>query len=434
MINDPPTTLDLYTALALLLVIAAAFAYLNLRFLKMPPAIGLMVLGLVASLALVGLAGFEVQPVLEFAKLVNKLDFSALVLQVMLGFLLFAGAMHADTRRLGRLCWPVSVLALVGTPLSTGLVAGALYLLLPGLGLPTPFIHCLLFGALISPTDPVAVLSILTKANIPKSLETTIVGESLFNDGVGMVLFVVTLEVALLGPGDGMLPHALSVFVRETVGGLALGTALGLGTAGLLRSIDNYQVEVLVTLALVAGGTALATRLHTSGPLAMVMAGLLVGHFSRHGSMLSEESRDYVDKFWELIDEVLNALLFVLMGLEVLVLHLPGRTVLAGLVAIAVVLLARLAAVALPLKLLRVRKTFEASDYSLTVLTWGGLRGGLSVALALSLPATVPRELLVGMTYVVVVFSIIGQGLTIGPLVRRLGLGQAAEKPGKKPV
>ena len=430
----PPTTLDLYTALALLLVIAAAFAYLNLRFLKMPPAIGLMVLGLVASLALVGLARFEVQPVLEFAKLVNKLDFSALVLQVMLGFLLFAGAMHVDTRRLGRLCWPVSVLALVGTPLSTGLVAGALYLLLPGLGLPTPFIHCLLFGALISPTDPVAVLSILTKANIPKSLETTIVGESLFNDGVGVVLFVVTLEVALLGPGDGTLSHALGVFVRETVGGLALGTALGLGTAGLLRSIDNYQVEVLVTLALVAGGTALATRLHTSGPLAMVMAGLLVGHFSRHGSMLSEASQDYVDKFWELIDEVLNALLFVLMGLELLVLHLPGRTVLAGLVAIAVVLGARLAAVALPLKLLRMRKTFEASDHSLTVLTWGGLRGGLSLALALSLPATVPRELLVGMTYVVVVFSIIGQGLTIGPLVRRLGLGQAAEKPGKKPV
>ena len=424
--------MDLYNALALLLVIAAAFAYLNLRFLKMPTAIGLMVLGLVASLGLIGLAHFEVQPVLKFALLVNKLDFSTIVMQVMLGFLLFAGAIHVDTRSLGQLRWPVSVLALVGTPLSTGLVAGAMYLLLPWFGLPTPFIYCLLFGALISPTDPVAVLSILTKANIPKSLETKIVGESLFNDGVGVVLFVVTLEVALLGPGDVTLSHALGIFLRETVGGLALGTALGLGAAWLLRTIDNYQVEVLLTLALVAGGTALATRLHTSGPLAMVMAGLLVGHFSRSGAILSDESQDYVDKFWELIDEVLNALLFVLMGLEVLVLHIPGRTVLAGLAAIVVVLVARLAAVALPLGLLRIRSTFQASDHSLTVLTWGGLRGGLSVALALSLPATMPRELLVGITYVIVVFSIIGQGLTIGPLVRWLGVARPSPDEQKK--
>ena len=419
-----PITLDLYTALALLLVLAAAFAYVNLRFLKMPTAIGLMVLGLVASLALVGLAQFDVKPVLKFANLVNKLDFSTIVMQVMLGFLLFAGAIHVDTRSLGRLRWPVGVLALVGTPLSTGLVAGAMYLLLPWFGLPTPFIYCLLFGALISPTDPVAVLSILTKANIPKSLETKIVGESLFNDGVGVVLFVVTLEVALLGPGDVTLSHALGIFFRETVGGLALGTALGLGTGWLLRTIDNYQVEVLITLALVAGGTALATRLHTSGPLAMVMAGLLVGHFSRSGGVLSDESQNYVDKFWELIDEVLNALLFVLMGLEVLVLHIPGRTVLAGVAAIGVVLVARMVAVALPLGLLRIRSTFQVSDHGTIVLTWGGLRGGLAVALALSLPASMPRELLVGITYVVVVFSIIGQGLTIGPLVRWLGVAQ----------
>ena len=426
--------MDLYNALALLLVIAAAFAYLNHRFLRMPSAIGLMVLGLVASLGLVGLARFEVKPVLEFARLVNKLDFSTIVMQVMLGFLLFAGAIQVDARRLGRLRWPVGVLALVGTPLSTAIVAGAMYLLLPLFGLPTPFIYCVLFGALISPTDPVAVLSILTKANIPKSLETKIVGESLFNDGVGVVLFVVTLEVAVLGPADVTLGHALSIFLRETVGGLALGTALGLGTAWLLRTVDNYQVEVLVTLALVAGGTALATRLHTSGPLAMVMAGLLVGHFSRSGGVLSDESQEYVDKFWELVDEVLNALLFVLMGLEVLVLHIPGRTVLAGLAAIVVVLAARLVAVALPLGLLRVRSTFQPSDHGLTILTWGGLRGGLAVALALSLPATMPRELLVGITYVVVVFSIIGQGLTIGPLVRWLGVGTAAARGPRRPA
>ncbi|MDB5233605.1 MAG: sodium:proton antiporter, partial [Hymenobacter sp.] len=322
---------------------------------------------------------------------------------------------------------PVGVLALVGTPLSTALVAGAMYWLLPLFGLPTPFIYCLLFGALISPTDPVAVLSILTKANISKSLETKIVGESLFNDGVGVVLFVVTLEVAMLGPQDFTLGHALSVFLREAVGGLALGTALGLGTAWLLRSIDNYQVEVLLTLAVVAGGTALATRLHTSGPLAMVMAGLLVGHFSRNAGTMSDVSRDYLDKFWELVDEVLNALLFVLMGLEVLVLDIPGRTVLAGVAAIVVVLAARLAAVWVPLVLLRLMPSFRPSDHGVAVLTWGGLRGGLAVALALSLPAAMPRELLVGITYVVVVFSIIGQGLTIGPLVRWLGVGRPTD-------
>ena len=414
--------MELYNALALLLTTAAVFAYLNHRFLRMPPAIGLMVLGLAASLALVGLARVEFGPVMHLARVVQKLDFSALVLQVMLGFLLFAGALHVDARRLGEVRWPVGMLALLGTPISTAVVGGAMYLLLPLFGLPTPFIYCLLFGALISPTDPVAVLSILTKANIAKPLETKIVGESLFNDGVGVVLFVVTLEVAAMGAQDFTVGHALGVFAREALGGLALGTALGWGGAWLLRTIDNYQVEVLITLGLVAGGTALAAALHTSGPLAMVMAGLLVGHLSRTRGVLSDESQDYVDKFWELIDEVLNALLFVLMGLEVLVLDISKTTVLAGLAAVVVVLGARAVAVAVPLRVLRIGTAFPKKDGSFPVLVWGGLRGGLSVALALSLPATMPRELLVGLTYVVVVFSIIGQGLTIEPLVRWLGL------------
>jgi CPA1 family monovalent cation:H+ antiporter len=343
-------------------------------------------------------------------------------MQVMLGFLLFAGAINVDARRLGKLRLSVGTLALLGTPLSTLLVGAAMYWLLPFLGLPTPFIYCLLFGALISPTDPVAVLSILTKANISKDLEIKIVGESLFNDGVGVVLFVVLLEIAQMGPQDITVGHTLKIFLQEAVGGMALGTALGLGAAWLLRSVDNYQVEVLLTLAVVAGGTALATELHTSGPLAMVMAGLLVGHFSH--TTMSEASRDYVDKFWELIEEVLNALLFVLTGLEILVLHIPGRAVLAGVAAIVVVLVARLLAVALPLGLLKLSPTFQPSHRSVPILTWGGLRGGLAVALALGLPPSPTRDLLVGITYVVVVFSIIGQGLTIGPLVRWLGAGQ----------
>jgi len=416
--------MDLYNALALLLVLAAAFAYLNHRFLKMPPAIGLMVLGLAVSLALVGLAKLGVGPVLTLARVVGTIDFSALVMQVMLGFLLFAGSIHVDTRRLGRLRWSVGALALIATPLSVALVGGAMYGLLPGLGLATPLVYCLLFGALISPTDPVAVLSILTKANIDKDLETKIVGESLFNDGVGVVLFVVLLEVAQLGPQDVTIGHALAVFAQEAVGGVALGAVLGLGAAWLLRSVDNYQVEVLLTLALVAGGTALAARLHTSGPLAMVVAGLLVGHFSHHNGLLSAQSRDYMNKFWELVDEVLNALLFVLVGLEALVLPITSQMLWAGLAAVVVVLVARLVSVWLPLVLLRGSGLFMPSQHSVPVLTWGGLRGGLSVALALSLPATAPRELLVGITYVIVVFSIIGQGLTIGPLVRWLGVSQ----------
>lgn len=362
--------MGLYNALALLLVTAAVFAYVNARFLKMPTAIGLMVLDVVASLALVRLAKLNVQPILELARLVNNLYFSTIVMQVMLGFLLFAGAIHVDARQLGKLRWPVGVLALVGTPLSTAIVGVAIYWLLPMLGLPTPFIYCLLFGTLISPTGSVAVMSILTKANITKHLEIKIVGESLLNDGVGMVLFVVTLEMALLGPADVTIGHALSVFLRETLGGLVLGTTLGLGTAWLLRTINNCQAEVLITLAVVAGGTALATKLHTSGPLAMVMAGLLMGYFSRRGLVMSDESQDYVDKFWELIDEVLNALLFVLMGLEILVLHISRAMLLAG--GVAVVLVARMVAVAVPLGMLRVASTFRMSRQGIAVLSWGG--------------------------------------------------------------
>ena len=413
--------MSLYNALALLLVLAALFAYLNHRFLQLPPAIGLMVLGLASSLGLVGLGKLGVQPVLAAARLVAGIDFSTVVMNLMLSFLLFAGAIQVDARRLGQLRWPVGLLATVGTFASTLLVGLGMYALLPLLGLPTSFIYCLLFGALISPTDPVAVLSILTKANLPKPLELKIVGESLFNDGVGVVIFLTVLRVAEAGTAHFDLGRTALLFAREALGGLALGTALGLGTALLLRTLDNYQVEVLLTLALVTGGTALAAVLHTSAPLAMVMAGLLVGYFSRQAGVMSDVTQDYVDKFWELIDEVLNAVLFVLMGLELLVLRLTGAMLLAGAGAVVVVLAARVASVALPLGLLRLRPWHRrGADHALTIISWGGLRGGLAVALALALPASAPRDLLIGITYVVVVFSIVGQGLTIGPLVRWL--------------
>lgn len=405
-------------------MVAALFAYLNQRFLRLPATIGLMTLTLLSSLGLVGLGRLGVPAVLQMVEVVRTIDFHTVPVQYMLSFLLFTGALQLDTRSLGRQQLPVLLLATVGTLISTIMVACSLYLVLPLFRLPLDFIYCLLFGTLISPTDPVAVLGILTKAGLPKSLETNIVGESLFNDGVGVVLFATVLSVATSGADAASPARVLSLLLREGVGGLALGAVLGLGVYQLLRRVDNYTVEVLLTLALVTGGSALAARLHTSGPLAMVVAGLIVGsQQGRHG--MSDVTEDYVNKFWELIDGILNAVLFALMGLEMLVLRISGQYIGAGLAAVAVVLLARLVSVSIPLSFLRARREF--SEFNLVVLTWGGMRGGISVALALSLPPTMPRELLVGITYVVVVFSILGQGLSIGPLATRLQRGLGSE-------
>lgn len=411
--------MELYNTLALLLVIAAVFGYVNHRFLRLPSTIGLMVLALVSSLVAVGLGRLGVGWVLTVSELVRGLDFHAVLMEVMLSFLLFAGAIHVDVRALGNLRLPVAMLATGGMLLSTVLVASMMYLLLPLLGLPIDFIYCLLFGALISPTDPIAVLGILKDARIPKNLEIKIVGESLFNDGIAVVVFISLFQVARAGAEQVSAAEVGTLFVREAVGGVALGLLLGYAAYWALRSIDNYKVEVLITLALVMGGTALAVALHTSGPLAIVVAGLVVGDKGRALGM-SDLTREYVDKFWELLDEVLNAVLFVLIGLEMLVLNFNTPTLLAGAAAVLVVLVARLVSVGVPLALLRRRFGFDRS--TLRIMTWGGLRGGISVALALSLPMSMPRDLLVGITYVVVVCSIIGQGLTIGPLVKRLGL------------
>ncbi|TYZ06171.1 sodium:proton antiporter [Hymenobacter lutimineralis] len=411
--------MELYNTLALLLVIAAVFGYLNHRFLKLPGTIGLMILALVSSLLAIGLGKLGVDWVLKAGELVRGLDFHTVLMQVMLSFLLFAGSLHVDVRALGREGVAVGAMATVGTLLSTALVGTAFYYLLPLFGRPTDFIYCLLFGALISPTDPIAVLGILKEARIDKRLEIRIVGESLFNDGIAVVVFVSLLQIAQFGEAQASPGVIGELFLREAVGGLMLGAALGYVTFWALRSIDNYQVEVMITLALVMGGTALATALHTSGPLAMVVAGLIVGDQGRELGM-SDVTREYLDKFWELLDEILNAVLFVLIGLEMLILDISRTTLLVGLVAIGVVLLARWLSVGLPLVLLQ--RFYPFDRQTLRVLTWGGLRGGISVALALSLPDSMPRDLLVGITYVVVIFSIIGQGLTIGPLVRKLGL------------
>jgi CPA1 family monovalent cation:H+ antiporter len=425
--------MDLAHGVATLLVLAAAFSYVNHRLLRLPTTVGLMALTLAASLAVVAVG--LVFPVVEerAAAFVRPIDFNRAVFQGMLGFLLFAGALHIDLGDLTRQKAAVAVLATVGVVLSTLLVGALTWGLLAVAGVPARPVYCLLFGALISPTDPVAVLASLKRLGTPKALKVTIAGESLFNDGVGVVLFVGLLEVAAGGPGFDPGYFAV-LFVRQAVGGAAFGLAAGYLVYRLLKSVDDHHVEILLSLALVAGGYALADALHVSGPLAMVVAGLLIGNPGRLFAM-SPTTVERLDLFWEVIDEVLNAVLFVLLGLEVLAVTFTARYLAAGLLAVPVVLLARLVSVGLPVWLLRRRRPVPRG--AVRVLTWGGLRGALSVAMALSLPREVAgvavpeREVILVLTYVVVIFSILVQGLTIGPLARRW-LGPVERLGGKK--
>jgi CPA1 family monovalent cation:H+ antiporter len=403
--------------LATCLVITALLAYLNHRFVGLPTTIGVMAGALAFTLALVGLDALGVARSLRQYEetLLNAVRFSDVVLQGMLSLLLFAGALHVDLSALSTYRWPVAALAVVGTLLSTFAVAYGMWFTLPVMGLELPLIYCLLFGALISPTDPIAVMSILKSAGAPKELELVISGESLFNDGVGVVIF--TLLLGMLHSGLAPTPQqGLLLLLQEAGGGLLYGVALGYVTFRLLKSVDSYQVEVLLTLAAVIGGYALAYRLHVSGPLAMVVAGLIIGNQGRALAM-SDTTRRYLDIFWELIDEILNAMLFALIGMEVLflVFSITQFAVAAG-AAIAVTVTARLLTVGLPVRLLH--RFFNLPRGSWKVLTWGGLRGGISVALALSLPAGHERDTVVAVTYWVVVFSILAQGLTIGHITR----------------
>jgi len=413
--------MTVFEVAACLITLAAVLSYLNYTLLKLPPAIGLMALSLAGSLALV-LVGLAVPAIEHRAKdLVARIDLNQAFLQGMLGFMLFAGSLHIKLGELASRKWTVLVLSTVGVLISTAVVGLLAWAILNAAGIPARPIYCLLFGALISPTDPIAVMAILRQAGVPKDVEIKIAGESLFNDGVGVVVFLGLLEIAT-GAVEPDALHLAELFLWEAVGGAAMGFALGWVAYRMLRSVDNYQVEVLLSLGLVAGGYALVNRLHMSGPIAMVVAGLLIGNLGRAYAM-SPTTIEHVDTFWELLDEILNAVLFVLIGVEVLALAFTGKYLLVGLIAIPMVLFARLVSVAGPIALLRKRGQF--ARHTIRVLTWGGLRGGISVALALSLPREVngepvgERDALLAMTYVVVVFSILVQGLTIGPLTRR---------------
>ncbi len=402
---------------AICLVLTACLAYINLRFVGLPTTIGVMMSALALSLAIVGLdaAGFDYGLRQYEESFLRSIDFSDVLMQGMLSLLLFAGAMHVDLSELRAYRWQVGGLAIVSTVLSTLAVGFATWAVLPLAGLSLPLIYCLLFGALISPTDPIAVMGILKTAGAPKNLELVIAGESLFNDGVGVVVFSLLLGMLVSGVTP-TLGAGLQLLAHEAGGGVVFGLVLGYVTVLLLKSVDNYQVEVLLTLAAVTGGYALASRLHVSGPLAMVVAGLMVGNGGRALAM-SDETRHYVDLFWELIDEILNAVLFVLIGMEALLIAFSFNLLLAAAIATLITLAARALTVGLPVRLLG--KHFKLPDGSALVLTWGGLRGGISVALALSLPVGPERDIVLALTYCIVVFSILGQGLTIGGVIKR---------------
>lgn len=346
--------------------------------------------------------------------LLRSIDFSEVLMQGMLSLLLFAGALHVDLSELRAYRWQIGVLAVFGTFASTCVVGAVLWWALPWVGLPLPLLACLLFGALISPTDPIAVLGILKSAGAPKNLELVITGESLFNDGVGVVIFALMVGIAASGETPTFQAGA-QLLLREAGGGILLGLMLGYALFHLMRGIDNYQVEVMLTLAAVLGGYALASHLHVSGPLAMVVAGVMTGNQGRALAM-SDTTRHHVDLFWELLDEILNAVLFVLIGMEVILISFPHGIAGAAVVAVTTTLFARWLTVGLPVTVLR--GAFRLPRGAGRVLTWGGLRGGISVALALSLPAGPERETILALTYCVVVFSILVQGLTIGRVVR----------------
>ncbi|MDP6542343.1 MAG: sodium:proton antiporter [Phycisphaerae bacterium] len=408
--------MDVFETVAILLTLAAVLSYVNHRWWKMPPTIALMLGSLVLSLVLLGVGALPVGQGIQPAArgLVEDMNFGEVMMKGMLGLLLFAGSLHVQLNDLAEYKWQIATYAIVGTVASTFLVAGLVFGLSGVMSLGIPWIYCLLFGALISPTDPIAVLGIMKRVGASRSLETKISGESLFNDGIGVVVFISVMEVAM-GEEAG-IGWIAKLFLIEAVGGIAFGLVIGYLTFRIIKSIDNYHVEILVTLALVMGGYALAYRLRTSGPLAMVAAGLLMGNTGRRLGM-SRITREHLDLFWELIDQILNAILFVMIGLEVLVLSARGMYMLAGLIAVPLVLLSRMLTVGAG-----VMAVGTGRPKTVAIMTWGGLRGGISVALALSIPQSVPcRELIVTMTYVVVAFAVLVQGMTVGRLIRAWG-------------
>jgi CPA1 family monovalent cation:H+ antiporter len=408
---------SLFDLAAVVVALAALFGYVNFRWIHLPHSIGLVVIALAASVGVIGLDA--VAPGLGFRDAVTgtveQLDFPDAVMKGLLSFLLFAGALHVDIDDLASRKWAIGSLATVGVLMSTALVGGAIYAVTGALGIHIGLAWSLVFGALIAPTDPIAVLGILKAVEVPDSLRAKVAGESLFNDGVGVVVFTILAAIAAgggsLGAGD-----VAALFITEAVGGAVLGLGAGYVAYRAMKSIDEHSLEVLITLALVMGTYSVALALHVSGPIAMVVAGLFVGNHGTRFAM-SENTRDHVQKFWSMVDEILNSVLFLMIGFEVLALTFSADLALAAAAAIPVALVARFVSVAVPISVLKLRQTFTPG--AIPVLAWGGLKGGISVALALSLPAVAAKPAILAMTYGVVVFSIIVQGLTVKTVVEK---------------
>ncbi|MBI2047985.1 MAG: sodium:proton antiporter, partial [Parcubacteria group bacterium] len=366
--------MEMYNIIAILITLAAIFSYINARFVKLPSTIGLMLFSLFLSLVLIALHILGVDFETPAERILSHIDFSEALLKGMLSFLLFAGALHINLEDFLREKWVIGTLATAGVLGSTLLVGSGVYYLFPLIGISIPFLYCILFGALISPTDPVAVLALLKEAGVPKSLEMKIAGESLFNDGVSVVVFIVVLALVTgRGSVDGV--HVALLFAKETLGGIAFGGALGYVFYRLFKSIDNFQVEILLSLALVAGGYALISALHMSAPIAIVVAGLFIGNYGRKFAM-SETTRMNLDSFWVFIDQIFNAILFLLIGLEILLITMKSSYIVPGLVAIPIVLAARFVSVSGFIVLFRLKRSF--SPHTIKILTWSGLRGGIS--------------------------------------------------------
>jgi CPA1 family monovalent cation:H+ antiporter len=409
--------MEIYNIITVIIVLAAIFGYINHRFFKLPGTIGIMLISLIASLLVVGIGYIFPTFFFKTTEALGAIDFQTAVLKVMLSFLLFAAAIQIDAKKLKKERTTIITFSTIGVLISTLVVGLLLYALTILFGLSVNLLYCLLFGALISPTDPIAVTAILKKAKIPVALEARISGESLFNDGVGVVLFITFYEIAQIGLVNTTVWDVAWLFIRETGGGLLLGWLLGQIGYLVLRSIDNYIVQVMTTLAIVMGGYLLAENLSVSGPLAMVIAGLITGNKSMD-VVVSDTSRDYIGKFWEMIDEVMNAILFLLIGFEMLIIPFNMTLLLMGCITIVIVLFARYISVWLPIIVLKNKRPFEKN--TIPILTWGALRGGISVALALAVPKYMYGDMLVSITYIVVLFSIIGQGLTIGKYAKKL--------------
>lgn len=405
-----------YNVVALLLTVSALFSFLNYKFFKLPKTVGMVLISLVSVFGLFGLRSLGFDMITPATTAVQSINFSEALLQGVLCFLLFAGALHIDMSEFLEQKWSIGVLASLGVIVSAFVIGTGIYFIFPLVGFSLPFLLCLLFGTLISPTDPIATLALLKTSRVPQGIRMKIAGEALFNDGTGVVFFIVVLTL-LAGEVAVSPANVTMLFIREAFGGVLYGLAIGYGVYELIRRVDDYCVEILLSLALVSGGYVLASFIHVSGPLAIVVAGLFIGNYGRKYGM-SEVTRHHLDTFWKVIDDVLNVLLFVLVGFEALLINVKWEYALAGLLVTPVVLVGRLISVYVSAQISRPLKKFSA--HAITLLTWGGLRGGVSFALALALPPGESRDALILITYMVVIFSILVQGLTLGKLVERI--------------